>query len=141
MEKQDPYTIIRRMARAALEQAVVNNAGVPKDYCVFPHSDDPEHLWVTGDHEVRWMEDDNKTVRATIYFHDGFVGAVEGNNAYALSESQNFDPYDYGLDSRLAFKLPFDITDTAAMEMPGWKTLPLAKLRRRPRVQMPKVHM
>jgi hypothetical protein len=137
----DQYTLIRRMARAALEQAVVTNAGVPADFCVFPHADDVKLLWVTGPSEVRWMDDYNVTPRGIIYFDEDCVGVVQGDDAYRISESQSFYPDDYDLSTRLPYSLPFDITDIAAVEMDGWKSLPLAKIRRRPRVQMPKVHM
>jgi hypothetical protein len=133
------YKVIRRMARAALEQAI-SNAGVPKDYVILPHQDDPKLLWVTGETEVRWMESDNIRERATIYFDEDYVGVVAGKSVYVLSDSEHYYPDDYGLDHRLPFELPFDISDLAVNEMAAWESLPLAKIRR-PRAQIPRVHL
>jgi hypothetical protein len=132
------YKIVRRMARAALEQAV-RDAGIPLDYFVFPHQDHPKELWVIGEKEVWWMHDDNHTVRAKVYFDDGYAGAVVGEQVYEIVNSREFYPEDYGLDSRLPFDLKFDITDLATRESSAWESLPLAKLRKQPRVHAPTV--
>lgn len=134
----DPFTIARRRARAALEDAV-QRVGIPMDYIVFPHQDDHEQLRVEWPHLVRWLEDDNSI--ALIYFDTELTGMVSGDDLHRISLSADFYADDFGFEHPYRFELPFDITDIEPMHRQSWETLPKAKLPRRKRFLQPKVNL
>ncbi len=143
---QDPKKLLRRMARAALEQALIN-IGIPLDYFILPQADDFKQLDAVGNSHICWL--DGNVTRAHIYFDEEFAGYIEGSDAFALSYNPNFYPDDYDLkpekltfmDTPGTFRMPFDITEIAAREMSAWLELPLIKLRRPIRTQIPTVVM
>ena len=134
----DNFTLVRRKARAALEQAIIN-AGIPMDFVVLPHQDDHDRLLVVSDWEIRWIDDSNTRRIAEIYLQTELTGVVQGQDLYWISNSREFHPDDYGFERPYSFELPFDITDIYEKEGAGWETLPKAPMRKRKRPRKFKV--
>jgi len=134
----DSFTLARRKARAALEQAFIT-AGIPMDYIVLPHQDDHDRLLVVSDWEIRWIDDSNTRRIAEIFLQSPLTGVVQGQDLYWISNSREFDPTDYGFDRPYCFDLPFDLTDIHETEGNSWETLPKASMRKRKRPQVFKI--
>lgn len=133
----NPNTVFRRRARAALQDAF-QRAGIPLDFVLLPHQDDHERLLVVSEYETRWLRN-NQTCLAYLYMQSDLTGVVCGDNMLRISDSDAFDPEDYGFGRPFRFELPFDINDIEQTHRREWEELPKATFPRMRKQYTPKV--